>query len=176
MAAASNTAGTWFYDSALFPFVAALETHWREIRREFEGIRESLIPWHERKLCEEGWQVFALFNFPQGEPIADHVARCPVTAALMREHLPTHGAAGYSVLAPRTRIEPHQGFQGEFLRCHVGLIVPEGDCALRIETESRPWREGQAMIFDDRFRHEAWNMTDAERVVLLVDFVPAALL
>lgn len=170
----SATAERWFYDAADFPFVAALESQWREVRREFEGIRELLVPWHERKLCEQGWQVFALFNFPDGAPIEKHVARCPVTAALVRDHLPTHGAAGFSVLAPRTRINAHQGFQGEFLRCHLGLIVPPGDCALRIETESRPWSEGRAMIFDDRFWHEAWNLTDEERVVLLIDFVPTA--
>ena len=173
MAAATPSATLWFHDPARFPFVTALESHWREIRGEFEGIRELLIPWHERKLCEQGWQVFALFNFPDGAPIADHVARCPVTARLVQEHLPSHGAAGFSVLAPRTRINPHQGFAGEFLRCHLGLVIPEGDCALQIETVARKWSEGRAMVFDDRYWHEAWNMTDEERVVLLVDFVPS---
>jgi aspartyl/asparaginyl beta-hydroxylase (cupin superfamily) len=168
----SSATNAWFHDSAAFPFVTAMEQHWQAIYEEFQGIRELLIPWHERKLCDQGWQVFALFGFPDGKPIADHVERCPKTAALIEQQIPTHGAAGFSLLAPRTRIHPHQGFQAEFLRCHLGLSVPEGDCALRIETESRPWQTGRAMVFDDRFWHEAWNLTDEERVVLLIDFVP----
>ena len=156
----------------MFPFAAALEERWRDVLGEFEGIRDALNPWHERKLCEQGWQVFAIYGFPQGEAIAEHVARCPVTASLVREQIPTHGAAGFSVLAPGAHILPHRGFQGDFLRCHLGLIVPEGNCALRIESETRPWQAGRVIIFDDRYEHEAWNRTAAERVVLLVDFVP----
>lgn len=163
----------WFHDARQFPFTAALETHWRSIREEFLGIRDLLTPWPERKLHEnDGWRTFALFNFPDGAPIAEHVVRCPRTAALVQEFFPHHGAAGFSVLAPHTRIKPHQGYRGDFLRCHLGLIIPPGDCALKIETESRPWAEGRVIVFDDRFWHEAWNLTDAERVVLLVDFVP----
>lgn len=162
----------YFHDSADFSFVPALERRWEDVLREFEGIRPSLVPWHERKLYEEGWQVFALFGFPAGEPVEDHAERCPVTASLVREQIPRHGAAGYSVLAPGTRIHPHQGYAGEFLRCHLGLSIPPGDCGLRIESETRTWQAGRALIFDDRYWHEAWNLTDQERVVLLVDFVP----
>ncbi len=161
-----------FHDPAAFAFAAVLERRWEEILREYGGIRDALVPWHERKLYEQGWQVFAIFNFPLGEAVDDHAERCPVTAEIVREHIPRHGAAGFSVLAPGTRIHPHQGYQGEFLRCHLGLVVPDGDCALKIESEARPWRAGKVMIFDDRYQHEAWNLTDKERIVLLIDFVP----
>ena len=32
------------------------------------------------------------------------------------------------------------------------------------------WREGEALIFDDAYEHEAWNHSDGVRVVLFVDF------
>ena len=78
------------------------------------------------------------------------------------------------MLQPMTRILPHQGYRGEFLRCHLGLEVPPGDCALKVEEETRRWEVGKVLVFDDRVTHEAWNLTDGERVVLLFDFVPEA--
>ena len=33
------------------------------------------------------------------------------------------------------------------------------------------WAEGSALIFDDSYEHEAWNLSDGLRVVLFVDFV-----
>lgn len=153
-------------------FAPVLEQHWRTIRDEFHGIRDELVDWFERELYGEGWKVFGLFDFPHGRPIASNVARCPATAALIIEHAPRHGAAGFSVLAPRTRIRPHVGYQGNFLRCHLGLDVPDGDCGLRVGDVTRRWQEGHVLVFDDRADHEAWNMTGTPRAVLLIDFVP----
>jgi beta-hydroxylase len=161
-----------FHDAERFAFVAALRRHWREIHGEFLGVQDRLVDWFERELYGEGWKVFGLYDFPHGKPIADHVARCPLTAGLVARHVPRHGAAGFSVLRPGTRIQPHAGYPGEFLRCHLGLRVPPGDCGLRVGGEARAWREGEALILDDRFEHEAWNLTAQERVLLLVDFVP----
>ena len=153
-------------------FAAVLEAHWPTIRDEFRGVRHELIDWFERELYGEGWKVFGLFDFPHGRPIAANVAKCPVTASLIAEHVPRHGAAGFSVLAPRTRIRPHVGYQGDFLRCHLGLEIPDGDCGLRVGDTTRRWDEGRVLVFDDRADHEAWNMSDAPRAVLLIDFVP----
>jgi beta-hydroxylase len=161
-----------FYPSAQFPFAAVLERETAHIRTEFEGVRSHMIDWVERELYGEGWKVFGLFDFPHGAPLPEGVRACPRTAALIAQHIPTHGAAGFSLLEPGTRIQPHQGYQGAFLRCHLGLEIPDGDCGLRIEGETRRWQAGRALIFDDRLRHEAWNLTGEARVVLLVDFVP----
>ena len=56
------------------------------------------------------------------------------------------------------------------LRCHLPLIVPAGNkCAIRVGDETREWKEGELMIFDDSFEHEAWNRSDEMRVVLMFD-------
>lgn len=161
-----------FHPPTSFPFTQGLERYWREIHAEFLGIRKHMVDWVERDLYGEGWKVFGLFDFPNGEALADGVAKCPFTAALVQEHIPRHGAVGFSVLEPHTRIRPHQGYQGEFLRCHLGLDVPQGDCRLKVEQETRAWETGRTLVFDDRGWHEAWNLTDRERVVLLIDFMP----
>jgi aspartyl/asparaginyl beta-hydroxylase (cupin superfamily) len=39
----------------------------------------------------------------------------------------------------------------------------------RVGNETRPWREGEVVIFDDSIEHEAWNRSQQLRVVLLFD-------
>jgi ornithine lipid ester-linked acyl 2-hydroxylase len=164
-----------FHDSREFAFTPALESSWQEIRREYVAVRAGLVEWHERKLYDKGWKVFGLYSFPDGERIGGNIERCPITAELIERSVPGHGAVGFSVLEPRTHIQPHEGYAGAFLRAHLGLIVPVGDCLLKVGGESRPWREGEVMVFDDRIVHQAWNRSDHERVVLLVDFRPELL-
>ena len=74
----------------------------------------------------------------------------------------------YSLLKPGTHIQPHHGMLNTRLICHVPLIAPDG-CALRVGSETRTWRQGEALIFDDSFEHEAWNRGGETRVVLLFE-------
>jgi Aspartyl/Asparaginyl beta-hydroxylase len=41
---------------------------------------------------------------------------------------------------------------------------------IRVGNEIYRWREGEVVIFDDAYEHEAWNRTPHTRVVLFVDF------
>ena len=47
--------------------------------------------------------------------------------------------------------------------------VPQ-DCALEVGGETRSWEPGRLSIFDDTYRHAAWNRSDRPRRVLLCDF------
>jgi aspartate beta-hydroxylase len=40
---------------------------------------------------------------------------------------------------------------------------------LRVGGETHAWREGRCVTFDDSFEHEAWNRSDRDRVVLILD-------
>ena len=76
--------------------------------------------------------------------------------------------AMFSLLAPHTSIPPHNGVNNTRLLCHLPLIVPEG-CWFRVGADTRPWREGEAIVFDDTIEHEASNPSDLLRVVLIFD-------
>lgn len=55
------------------------------------------------------------------------------------------------------------------MRVHLGVVVPEG-CTLMVNGQEKRWEEGKVMVFDDTFRHEAWNPSfDQERIVLMFD-------
>ncbi|MGN6105560.1 MAG: aspartyl/asparaginyl beta-hydroxylase domain-containing protein [Kofleriaceae bacterium] len=157
-----------FIDPQQFGFIAPLAARWREIRDECLALPEtSFDPWVQREMYGQGWSVFGLIAF--GAPIDAALAQCPRTAAAIAE-VPGLSTAGFSRLAPGTRIQPHVGWVTTVYRAHLGLIVPP-DCALRVGDETRAWREGEALVFDDTTLHEAWNDSDRTRTVLLFDFV-----
>lgn len=161
-----------FHDPARFPFIAELERHWREIYAEFLTVEGALIDYVEPELYDQGWKVFGLWNLPHREPLKDGVLLCPRTAALVERLVPSHGAVAFSVLKPGTTIHPHTGVQGPYLRGHLALEVPAGDCAIRVAGEERRWTAGRTLVLDDRLVHEAWNRTPERRVVMLFDFIP----
>ena len=160
-----------FFSPDDFPFLQAMSARWREIRAEFEAVAAEVAPWPTQEMYRGAWDVYGLYDFPHGEPLPAHIARCPITAALIARHVPQHGAAGFSVLGPGAELEPHEGYQGPFLRAHLGLSVPPGDCGLRVQLTTRRWQEGHWLVFDDRLEHEAWNRSAQARVVLLLDFI-----
>jgi aspartate beta-hydroxylase len=74
-----------------------------------------------------------------------------------------------SRLPAGAHISPHRGPTNLRVRCHLAITVPAGDCAIRVGNETRAWDEGKCLVFDDSFEHEAWNHSDGERIVLIVD-------
>lgn len=158
-----------FHDPAAFPSLAPLAARWRDVLAEYRALAAGAFEaWPERRLCERGWTTFGLHAFGAKRPEA--CALCPVTAALV-EAIPGMVMAGFSRLAPGAHILPHRGYEGwspYVIRCHLGLATNEG-CALRVGAETRPWREGELLMFGDHEEHEAWNRGATERAVLLVD-------
>ena len=47
-------------------------------------------------------------------------------------------------------------------------MIPD-DCALRVGGEDHHWREGEVVVFDDTYEHEAWNRSSRTRVVMIFD-------
>ena len=128
------------------------------------------MAWPEKFLYDKGWEVFGLYAF--GAKLRDNCARCPETTRLVTG-IPGMTTAGFSLLQPGTHIRPHVGYTGAVLRCHLGLIVPQG-CEMRVGGETRSWREGQCLVFDDTVEHEVWHRGSEDRVILLVDFLKSA--
>lgn len=156
-----------FYESSVFPFLTQLEAGWQSIRDELLALSETyFVHWPEHDIYTGKWTVFGLYKF--GEKVTEHCALCPRTTALI-EAIPGLMTAGFSSLAPHTHIRPHVGYTDQVLRCHVGLIVPDG-CAIRVGQQTRAWREGEVFVFDDTYEHEAWNRSESPRVVMLLDF------
>ena len=74
----------------------------------------------------------------------------------------------FSRLAAGARIPPHHGVMNARLICHLPLVVPPS-CGFRVGGETREWREGELLIFDDTVEHEAWNDGSNNRIILIFD-------
>ena len=85
--------------------------------------------------------------------------------------VPGISSALFSVFQPGTHLPSHQAPNRGVLRYHLGLIVPDppDSCQLRVLDDVLSYREGESILFDDTFEHEAWNRAAAPRVTLLLE-------
>ena len=176
-------AAPW-YQRAAFPWLEALERETPAIREELLAVMPRMDRGERVFLSDESerrglagaagapsWNGFYFWR--HGERRDANHALCPTTSAAL-EALPLVRIRGnapevmFSVLTPGTHILPHRGVTNTRAVCHLPLIVPE-DCTLVVGGESRAWREGEAVAFDDTYEHEAWNRGSRTRVVLIVD-------
>lgn len=169
-----------------FPKFLILEQNYKEILDEFLEVNkmsrvkkengvELFEPWVERNLYQEsnehGWDVAPLMI--GGEKIEE---RCELFPKLISLTNQINGimSISFSLLKPGTHIVPHRGYDDyseKMLRYHLGIIVPEGDLGLRVEKKITRWENGQSFIFDDYLIHEAWNFSQYDRIVLIIDFL-----
>ncbi|WP_448210940.1 aspartyl/asparaginyl beta-hydroxylase domain-containing protein [Colwellia sp. MEBiC06753] len=95
----------------------------------------------------------------------------PQTMAML-EKLPLYNLSNrpfevfYSVLKAGQHITPHYGLSNHSLTVHLPIIVP-GEGYIKVADEHQQWQEGQCVAFDDSFIHEAKNLSDQNRVVLI---------
>jgi aspartate beta-hydroxylase len=172
-----------YFDRRLFAWIPEYEQRYDEIKRELQLLLPSARA--ERVFDSEALEAENLrghdatpnwtghYFYRHGERRENNCEACPVTAAALdaidliriRDHGPE---VLYSVFAPGTHLLPHRGVTNARAVSHLPLIVPP-DCALRVGGEERQWREGQTLIFDDTYEHEAWNRSPQMRVVLIAD-------
>jgi aspartate beta-hydroxylase len=174
---------TAYFDRRLFAWIPEYEQRCDEIKRELQMLLPSKQA--ERVFDSEALESENLrgyettpswtgyYFYRHGERREDNCAACPVTAAALdaialiriREHGPE---VLYSVFTPGTHLLPHRGVTNARAVSHLPLIVPS-DCALRVGGEEHQWHEGQTLVFDDTYEHEAWNRSQRVRVVLIAD-------
>lgn len=173
----------WFERDA-FDWVAGLEAHWRALRDEVVAALDAdadTAPYIHPHLGREAtWRRLAgskdwaaLHFYNSGIRNEAAFRRLPKTAAVLDglPHFRVDGApieAFLSVLKPRTRIPPHFGTSNARLTVHLPLVVPDG-CGLAVGGEARTVAPGHCLLFDDSFRHEAWNDSDTARIVLIFE-------
>lgn len=84
-------------------------------------------------------------------------------------NIPELIGAEFSILKPNTLIKPHIGYSKAVMRTHLGLKVPKGDLGLKCSNDIKSWNEGSTFSFNDGEMHEAWNNSEEERWVLMID-------
>jgi aspartate beta-hydroxylase len=175
-----------YFDREHFPWLAELEAQTDVIRAEVIALLASddpglspyvtMPPGTPRNVWTDlnnspAWSALHLWR--DGERIEGACARAPQTAKII-EGLPLAGIPGrtptvfFSILQAGKHIPPHTGVTNTRTIIHLPLVVPPG-CSFRVGGETREWREGEAFAFDDTIEHEAWNRSDQDRAVLILD-------
>jgi aspartyl/asparaginyl beta-hydroxylase (cupin superfamily) len=175
-----------FHPRRLFPWIEEVEAATAAITAELRTVmaaeRAELVPYvqFEEHVPMDQWRPlnrnpdWTAIHLIQHVHVNDSNARhCPQTMALL-QRLPQPDIPGaspnamFSLLAPKTVIPPHVGISNTRLVCHLPLIVPDG-CWFRVGAQTRPWKPGEAFLFDDTMEHEAANPSDELRVVFIFD-------
>jgi beta-hydroxylase len=180
-------------DLSDYPALAVLAENYPIIRAECEDLIQSRvrIPGMEELTSYTAGGIHQIawksFMFKSGAFIEENCALAPQTAALLR-NLPGVYTAFFSVLEPHQHIKAHWGYWKGFVRYHLGVIIPHNNadnrCWIRINPEAQSrdgdraaieqgetyhWHNGEAVLFDDTFLHDAANDSDQVRVVLFLD-------
>lgn len=165
-----------------FPQSGLFQENWEAIRKEalsVAGKMEEVPCFHELMQEQEDisdgdnhdWRIFVLKAY--GKEFEKNMVRCPLVAELIRSSPDVLGAA-FSFLSPGKHIPVHRGpFRG-IVRYHLGLSVPftpdgKPGAGLMINDQEYLLRDGECLLWDDTYPHEAWNHSQGYRAALLMD-------
>lgn len=168
----------WFSRDT-FAWVGPLEAQTGAIRAEFSEylLHLDAVPSMgdispEQKAITQDTRWKSLFFMMFGRRAEVNYQRFPVTASALNQ-IPGLKTALFSILEPGKHIKPHRGIFKGVIRAHLPLEIPQPaeECGLKVDGETRHWEIGKVLLFDDTYRHEAWNYTEGVRAVLMIDVV-----
>lgn len=117
--------------------------------------------------AKSGWKRFYLKWYGDAHPSAQRL--CPRTTELLAA-IPSVSAAMFATLPPGAVLNPHRDPYAGSMRYHLGLVTPNDDgCNIVVDGQPYSWRDGEGVIFDETFIHQAENRTDVERLILFCD-------
>ncbi|MFM9913061.1 MAG: aspartyl/asparaginyl beta-hydroxylase domain-containing protein [Methylophilaceae bacterium] len=158
-----------------FPELAPLAANWKIIRDEAINLREQQRIQAAQNnndasfnsFFKTGWKRFYLKWYDANHPSA--AILCPNTVALLRG-IPTIKAAMFAELPPDGVLNPHRDPYAGSIRYHLGLVTPNNDgCYIKVDGQDYSWRDGECVMFDETYIHEARNTTDIDRIILFCD-------
>lgn len=94
----------------------------------------------------------------------------PTAIALTNKYGGDCPISSYSILEANSIIHRHTGPEnrdGNFVRIHIPLIVPEGDIFFEVGGEVIRWDD--IFAFDNQTTHSAYNYSNKRRLVYLID-------
>lgn len=147
-----------------------IQKYWHIIRDE--GLKllseDGLFKDEAENLKDTGdWKQFELYA--RGSK-TKNCEQAPFTCKIIGSFKPAatckRGQVKFSVLHPGTHVFSHCGPTNCRIRAHLGLNVPE-KTFIRVVNETKSWRNGQWLIFDDSFEHEVWHNGTSPRLVLI---------
>ncbi len=182
-----------------FPLLAAFEARWQDFQRDFDVLRKHFkLGAHTSNKSIIG-QVRGFSYFLHGKTIPEMIAlgfRHPdwtdeqlpqiqqsfsetlampeiaETMAFLQSIKEELGLISvyFSSMKPSARFTLHFNDDPYMYRAHLGLTIPTGDLGLRVSDTVVKWKQGKIFVFDTLNPHQAWNLSEQERTILIIDF------
>ncbi len=98
--------------------------------------------------------------------------KCPKMDKLLKQ-IPGLVSVTISRLSANSKIGEHEGDTNGIMRCHIGIEIPGvlPECGFKVNGESQSWENGKCLIFNDAYKHSAWNNTDKRRIIIIMDVI-----
>lgn len=157
-----------------FPWTKEFEENYQAIYEELKRYLKShnLIGYFIKSMVsrENSWKTIPLRTW--GIQQYKNQKHFPITYSIIKKY-PEILSSSFNLLESKSRIHPHLGDTNTIYRCHLGLDIPAGlpDCAFRVKEETRAWQNGKWLMFIDAYNHEAYNNSDRDRFIFVVDVV-----
>ena len=157
------------------PEMKILQENWQVFREEaLELARQQQIKAAQKhddigfnSFFKYGWKRFYLKWYGARHPSAAEL--CPRTVAIL-DSIPCIKAAMFTELPAGGKLNPHRDPYAGSIRYHLGLQTPNDDrCFIRVDGKDYSWRDGEGVIFDETYIHEARNGTETNRIILFCD-------
>src|SRR5580704_13353653 len=165
-----------------FPAGRALVDAWPALRDEAQAVARNLksVPRFHEIMPEQAsisandgrdWRMYILKAY--GVEQKAHLEACPILVALI-DGKPDILSASFSFLGPHKHIPPHRGPMRGIIRLYMMLSMPHLEdgrpgAVLTIAKTDHRLEDGQYLLWDDTFEHEARNECDLVRIVLSLD-------
>ena len=159
-----------FYDIDKFPELKEVQKHWKEIRDEILACKNEFYPFGINN-PKDSW-----FNLPLKPILADvqnlnmqkliYSLRdaCPKTREICKEVDPD----GYMFISLKGNgyVSPHMD-NTNHVTAMLGLDLEDYNI-IRCENDYKKINKGEFIIFDYTKEHESWNLSNKDRLVLVL--------
>lgn len=164
-----------FLDTKTFPDLAKLQENWQVIRDEAQnlydhGYIKASTNYDDagfNSFFRTGWKRFYLKWYDDFLPSAKDL--CPKTIEILKT-TPSINAAMFALLEKRGTLVKHRDPYAGSLRYHLGLMTPNSEkCRIYVDGIPYHWKDGEDVLFDETYLHNAINETDQDRIILFCD-------
>jgi len=155
-----------------FTWSLEFEENWKEIREELDLYLTNHQPeaYFNKTMVNsnDSWKTFSLkwwdINF------YSRYIYFPKTMEIVNKY-PEIVSVSFNQLEPNGKILPHCGDTNAIYRCHLGIEIPESlpKTGFTVRNEIKFWEEGKWLISMDAYNHEAFNLCEKKRIILVLD-------
>ena len=163
-----------FAEPAEFPWTKEFEEHHEAIFEELKQYlkNNNLIGYFIKSMVsrENSWKTIPLRTW--GIQQYKNQEKFPFTYSIIKKY-PQILSSSFNLLEAKSKIHLHCGDTNAIYRCHLGLEIPAElpECGFKVKEEIRPWHTGKWLLFIDAYEHEAWNNSEKDRFIFVVDVV-----